>query len=114
MHKFMIAAAALCALATAPAAAQAQIGKLKVVHSVIRYDPAALARADSAERMFKRIRLHATQLCRPDGQARVQAGLSAETRACRDRAVARAVQDLAAPLVTDAFERRTAREIASR
>lgn len=40
---------------------------------------------------------------------RVQVGLAAETRA-----VARAVPDLAAPLVTAACERRTAREVASR
>lgn len=119
MQKLMFAAAAaLCALAAAPPAAQAAtpggLNQVKVVHGVVRYATAELASPAAADRLFLRIRYRATQLCRPVGLPRVQLGLGADGRACRDRAVARAVQDLAAPLVTDAFERRTAREIASR
>jgi UrcA family protein len=119
MQKLMFAAAAaLCALAAAPAAAQGRapggLGKVQVVQGVVRYATTELASPAAADRLFLRIRQRATQLCLPVGLPRVQVGLGAETRACRDRAVARAVHDLAAPLVTAAYERRTAREVASR
>jgi UrcA family protein len=103
MRKFMLAAAAFGAFAAT--SAQAAPAQVKVLTGVIRYSSADVASPSGADRLLERISLKATRLCAPSGGSWMQAGLGRATYACRDKAVARAVRELDAPLVTAAYER---------
>lgn len=99
------AAAALAILCATPA--QAQPRQLVMVSLTLAYDAQDLAVSAGAAKMLQRIELAARALCAPNSPAASPTGR--QVLACRQAAVARAVDDLAAPLVAAAYERSAAR-----
>jgi len=105
MIKLMTSAAATLTLLAA-ASAHAETRGLTVVSTTLAYETEDLANPMGAEKMLTRIDRAARQLCassspvvrHPDAQASL----------CRAKAVARAVDTLAAPLVTAAYAARRA------
>src|SRR5689334_14405565 len=97
----LFSAALGAAVLLAAASATAEPQKVTVVTGTIAYREAQLATPAGAAQLLRRIDPKARQLCaspyqsvpHPDDQA----------RACRHQAVARAVDTLAAPLVTAAY-----------
>jgi len=113
MTKLFSAAAIAAVLITAAASAKAEDHKVTVVDRTITYDDAKLATPHGAARLLSRIENMAQQLCASSSPSVPH--LDAQGRVCRTQAVARAVDALAAPLVTAAHaDRRAAITVASR
>lgn len=110
MTKLMTAATAALTLLAA-ASAHAETKGLSMVSTTLTYETQDLASTAGAEKMLVRIDLAARRLCAASSP--VVRPVNAQSRLCRAKAVARAVDMLAAPLVTAAYQGRQV-EVATR
>ena len=106
MTKLFSAAAATLAILCATSA-QAETQRLVMVSTTLAYDTQDLTGAAGATKLLGRIELAARKLCAVNSPA--ASPTSRHVVACRHAAVARAVDNLAAPLVTAAYERSNGR-----
>ena len=110
MTKLMTAATAALTLLAA-ASAHAETKGLNMVSTTLRYETQDLANSTGAEKMLTRIDRVARQLCASNSP--VERHADAQSRRCRAQAITRAVDMLAAPLVTAAYQGRQV-EVATR
>ncbi len=105
--------AAALAAALIAASAHADTRTVVVVARTLTYDDAKLATPHGAAKLLSRIDNMAQQLCASSSPSVPH--LDTQGRACRSQAVARAVEALAAPLVTAAHaDRQADLKVASR
>ena len=106
-----LSAAAITALAILAApSAQAQSSRLTMVSTTLPYESQQIANPAGASKMLRRIELAAQKLCTPSTP--VATPTSRQAMACRRATVAKAVDRLAAPMVTAAYDGKI--ELASR
>lgn len=108
----LFSGAVVAAVLMAAASAHAEPQKVVVVTGTIAYREAQLATPAGAARLLGRIDAMARRLCASSFQTIPHP--DDQSRACRHQAVARAVDTLAAPLVTAAYADRHPLSIASR
>ena len=101
MSKPLSAAAIAALMILAAPSAHAQIGRLTMVSTTLAYQSHDIAHSAGASKMLRRIELAAQKLCTPNSPAATPT--SPHVMACRRAAVAKAVDQLDAPMVTAAY-----------
>ena len=110
MSKSLSAAAIAALVMFAAPSAQAEINRLTMVSTTLAYGSQDIANSAGASKMLRRIELAAQKLCAPSSPAATPT--SRQAMACRRATVAKAVDRLAAPMVTAAYDGKI--ELASR
>ena len=108
---FSAAAIAALVILAAPSA-HAEINRLTMVSTTLVYESQDIANRAGASKMLRRIELAAQKLCTPTSPAATPT--SPHAMACRRAAVAKAVDSLAAPLVSAAYAGQRPVDLASR
>ena len=112
MSKPLSAAAIAALVILAAPSAHAQIGRLTMVSTTLAYQSHDIAHPAGASKMLRRIELAAQKLCTPNSP--VATPTSRQAMACRRATVAKAVDQLDAPMVTAAYTGRRPVDLASR
>ena len=107
----LLSATAVALTLFAATSANAETKGLTMVTTTLAYDTRDIANPAGAAKMLSRIELAAQNLCAPSSPTAKPTGRLVVV--CRHAAVARAVDTLAAPLVTAAYQGRQV-EVASR
>ena len=112
MSKSLSAAAIAALVILAAPSAHAEINRLTMVSTTLVYESQDIANRAGASKMLRRIELAAQKLCTPTSPAATPT--SPHAMACRRAAVAKAVDSLAAPLVSAAYAGQRPVDLASR
>ena len=112
MSKPLSAAAIAALVILAAPSAQAQSSRLTMVSTTLPYESQQIANPAGASKMLRRIELAAQKLCAPSTP--VATPNSRQAMACRRATVAKAVDRLAAPMVTAAYVGHRQVDLASR
>ena len=110
MSKSLSAVAIVALAILAAPSAQAQSSRPTMVSTTLSYESQQIANSAGASKMLRRIELAAQKLCTPISP--VATPTSRQAMACRRATVAKAVAQLAAPMVTAAYDGKI--ELASR
>ena len=109
----LISAAAAAFAVVAASSAHAEMPRIVMVSQTISYDTAKLATPESATALLRRIERAAQRACSPRMNSPAEPQVSAAIIRCRAQAVANAVENLGAPMVTAAHRNRQAVAVAA-
>jgi UrcA family protein len=114
MPKMIPTAVALAVTLTFASAAHAETSRIVVKQLALPYRTAELTTAPGAARLLSRVDGVALRMCRGNPTSAFDHPIRAQIEACRAKAVARAVTELDAPLVSAAYIERQGAQLAAR
>jgi len=114
MTKMMPAAVAFATVLATAASAHAESSRVVVLKAPVSYRAADLATPQGATILLNRVDHLALRMCRGGSSSPLDHPISSQIEACRAKAVARAVAELDAPLVTAAYADRQGATLAAR
>ena len=114
MTRFTFAAAAFVALMGVAASADARPARIIMLQQTVPYRAVDLTTPQGAQQLLARVDGLALRMCRGNPTSACVRPVRTQLDACRAKAVARAVSELDAPLVTAAYAGRRDATLAAR